>query len=406
MEVKRGYKQTDFGIIPDDWVEIKFGDLYQEPSRNGIYKSPDYRGRGTRIVNMGELFGFDFISDQEMSRVDLTNREINIVGLQKGDLLFGRRSIVPSGAGKCSIVLSLREPLTFESSIIRVRLKKKKICPLFYFYFFASPSGRSIVSTIISGTNIKGIRATELKNLSVPLPSFPEQRAIAEAIADVDAMISSLDALIAKTRAIKQGVMQELVTGKIRLSGFMQKWETQKMRDIAKVTMGQSPDSHFYNANSIGLPLIQGNADIFNRKAIIRNYTSQITRKCIKGDIILSVRAPVGEVAKTDFDACIGRGVCAISYQNDFLYHYLINFEPKWARLSTGSTFDSVTSSQVKDLEIFLPSAIEEQVAISQVLNDIDDEISTIEQKRDKTKALKQGMMQELLTGRIRLQGG
>lgn len=120
----------------------------------------------------------------------------------------------------------------------------------------------------------------------------------------------------------------------------------------------------------------------------------------------MSVRAPVGEVAKTDFNACIGRGVCAISYPNNFLYYYLINFEPKWANLSTGSTFDSVTSSQVKGLDIFIPPNIEEQNSIAEVLESIDIEIGENEHRLEKSNLIKQGMMQELLTGRIRLTGG
>ncbi|WP_157979449.1 hypothetical protein [Rhodoferax ferrireducens] len=157
-----GYKQTEVGVIPEDWDHRPFGNLYAEPSRNGIYKTSEFHGRGTRIVNMGEMFGFEFISDQEMSRVQLTTRELAISGLLNGDLLFGRRSVVPSGAGKCSIVIAPTEIITFESSIIRVRMNSVVTYPLFYYYFFGSAAGRSIVGSIVSGTNVKGIRATEL----------------------------------------------------------------------------------------------------------------------------------------------------------------------------------------------------------------------------------------------------
>jgi type I restriction enzyme S subunit len=217
FQSKPGYKKTAAGLIPEDWAHPAFGRLYAEPSRNGIYKTAAYQGRGTRIVNMGEMFGYEFISDQDMSRVMLTPRELIISGLQNGDLLFGRRSVVPAGAGKCSLVLPPSEPLTFESSIIRVRLNEAEACPLFYYYFFASPKGRSTVGTIVSGTNIKGIRASELRELKVPLPARIEQESIAEALSDMDTDIAALETKLTKARQLKQGMMQNLLTGKIRL---------------------------------------------------------------------------------------------------------------------------------------------------------------------------------------------
>jgi type I restriction enzyme S subunit len=102
----KGYKESEIGLVPEDWDIATFGKLYAEPSRNGIYKTAEYQGRGTRIVNMGEMFGLDFISNQDMNRILLTTKEIAINRLLDGDLLFGRRSVVPAGAGKCSIVIT------------------------------------------------------------------------------------------------------------------------------------------------------------------------------------------------------------------------------------------------------------------------------------------------------------
>jgi type I restriction enzyme S subunit len=176
-----------------------------------------------------------------------------------------------------------------------------------------------------------------------------------------------------------------------------------RLGDIAEIVMGQSPSSLNYNSKGMGLPLIQGNADISNRKTIKRIFTTEITKRGKCGDNLMSVRAPVGEISRALFDVCLGRGVCAIRYPNDFMYHYLISLEPKWARISKGSTFDSVNSADVKALEVHLPSDSDEQIAIATILSDMDAEITALEARRDKTKDLKQGMMQELLTGRIRL---
>lgn len=150
--------------------DVRFETLYKIPSRNGVYKPEKFHGSGWRIVNMGELFKFNFISDQEMNRVQLTHSEMRSSNLEDGDLLFGRRSLVEEGAGKCSIVINPIEPLTFESSIIRVRVDKKRVNPLFLFYNFKTNQGRGRIKAIVSGVNVKGIRGSDLKNISFSLP--------------------------------------------------------------------------------------------------------------------------------------------------------------------------------------------------------------------------------------------
>jgi hypothetical protein len=188
----------------------------------------------------------------------------------------------------------------------------------------------------------------------------------------------------------------------IRLPGFHGECEVKRLGDVAEIVMGQSPSSSNYNKQGDGFPLIQGNADVSNRKTIARVFTTQITKKGRIGDILMSVRAPIGEMSRATFDVCLGRGVCAIRFPNDFLYHCLIFLEPTWAKHSKGSTFDSVNSNDVKAVEIRLPADDDEQSAIAAVLSDMDAELAALEARRDKTRALKQAMMQELLTGRVR----
>ena len=260
------------------------------------------------------------------------------------------------------------------------------------------------LNSLVYGSGQPLITGTQIKGLFVPLPpTKAEQEAIAEALSDADAYIESLEKLIAKKRLIKQGVMQELLTGKRRLPGFSGEWTSTRIGDIAGVVMGQSPSSSAYNRSGIGLPLIQGNADIENRKTIKRVYTSDVTKMGLSGDTIMSVRAPVGAIARTHFDVCLGRGVCAIRFQNDFLYWALLSKEKQWSSLSTGSTFDSVNSSEVNAFRIPFPKVSAEQITISTILNDLEYEISRLSIKQAKARQVKQGMMQELLTGRIRL---
>lgn len=173
------------------WSDVLFESLYSSASRNGVYKAKEFHGRGTRIVNMGELFGYSFISNQEMKRVELDERELDLNSLEDGDLLFGRRSLVESGAGKCSLVVNPLEPMTFESSIIRVRVNKEVVNPHFLYYYFLSPQGRGRIRSIVSGTNVKGIRSSDLKKISVANPLKVVQDGIVAALSAYDDLVDN-----------------------------------------------------------------------------------------------------------------------------------------------------------------------------------------------------------------------
>jgi type I restriction enzyme S subunit len=261
------------------------------------------------------------------------------------------------------------------------------------------------------------VELPSLRSYPLPLPPLSEQQAIAEALSDVDGLIDGLEKLFAKKRDIMTATMHQLLTGKRRLPGFGEgtgykqaelgeipvDWDVVALGALAAIEMGQSPRSEFYNNSGVGLPLIQGNADVNERKTIIRNYTSMITKKALKSSIIVSVRAPVGEVAIAMFDCCLGRGVCGITYQNEYLYHWLIGHEAQWEKYSKGSTFDSINGEELRAIPILVPQAEDEQQAIAKALSDMDKEIAAIQSRLDKTKAIKQGMMQELLMGKARL---
>ena len=174
-----------------NWPAVRFEELYLEPSRNGIYKQKQFHGSGVRIVNMGELFAYDKISDQDMNRLAMTEAEMERSGLEDGDLLFGRRSLVEAGAGKCSLVENLAEPTTFESSIIRVRVNKDRIRPRFVYYWLKSHEGRGRIRAIVTGTNVKGIKASVLKGVQVPCPPTMTQDLVVEKLRAYDDLIEN-----------------------------------------------------------------------------------------------------------------------------------------------------------------------------------------------------------------------
>ena len=173
------------------WDTVKFNELYAVDSKNGIYKSAENHGTGTKIVNMGELFAYGFIGGQDMRRIEVTDKEKESFGVIEGDLLFARRSLVESGAGKSSIIKDLSEPTVFESSIIRVRLDKNKCNPLFYYYWLMSYDGRSEISSLVNGVNVKGIKSSSLKDITVAHPSMEIQNRIADILYHYDELIEN-----------------------------------------------------------------------------------------------------------------------------------------------------------------------------------------------------------------------
>ena len=403
MELKSGYKKTELGMIPEDWLLPNLGSLFT--FKNGLNKAKNYFGYGDPIVNYMDVYNHDGLTPCQIhGRVDVSNAELNSFRVKKGDVFFTRTSETVDEIGISSVLLEDSPNTVFSGFVLRARPKSDSLDNQFKKYCFSSAMVREQIASQSTYTTRALTNGRVLSRMVVPVPpTKAEQVAIAEALSDADAYIESLEKLIAKKRLIKQGAMQELLTGKRRLPGFSGEWTSTRIGDIAGVVMGQSPSSSAYNRSGIGLPLIQGNADIENRKTIKRVYTSDVTKMGLSGDTIMSVRAPVGAIARTHFDVCLGRGVCAIRFQNDFLYWALLSKEKQWSSLSTGSTFDSVNSSEVNAFRIPFPKVSAEQITISTILNDLEYEISRLSIKQAKARQVKQGMMQELLTGRIRL---
>lgn len=179
----------DRDAIKLPWPTEHFASLLSEPVRNGIYKPKEFHGRGCKIVNMGELFAHSRMFDVPMKRVELTPKEQERFLLKSGDLLFARRSLTAEGAGKCSIVLEVNEPTTFESSIIRARPDLTKANPLYLYYFFSSQLGYQALDSIRRQVAVAGITGSDLANLPIPTPPESIQSKIADTLSLFDRQI-------------------------------------------------------------------------------------------------------------------------------------------------------------------------------------------------------------------------
>ena len=184
---------------------------------------------------------------------------------------------------------------------------------------------------------------------------------------------------------------------KIRFKGFTDVWEQRKLEDITQIVMGQSPDSINYTDNSDDTVLIQGNADLNNGIVVPRIWSSQITKKSYPNDIIFTVRAPVGEIARNPYFATIGRGVASFK-GNDFLYQSLIQKKENnyWNNISAGSTFDSINSDQLKNVIIYLPKNNLEQEKIGELFTNLDNLITLHQRKCDNLINVKKSLLEKM----------
>ena len=261
-----------------EWKRVKFFELFSEPTKNGIYKTKEFHGHGAKIINMGEIFAYAFIGKQNMNRVELNGKERNSFLVNNGDLLFARRSLVESGAGKCSIVYGLSEETTFESSIIRVRLNERIANPLYYMYWMRSLKGRTAINGIVSGVNVKGIRSSDLRNIDVDFPPLDIQHRIATILSRYDSLIENYQKQIKLLEESAQRLYKEWFIDlrfpghentKI-VDGVPEGWEKKKVGDlISKVLQTKQVSANNY-LNSGCIPVID------QSRNYIAGYTNDI----------------------------------------------------------------------------------------------------------------------------------
>lgn len=272
------------------------------------------------------------------------------------------------------------------------------------------------IDKILSGSNYPAISTADVRMIKIPCPpNVGEQRAIAEALADVDGLIQSMEALIAKKQVIKKAAMQQLLTGKARLPGFSGARGATTLGEIADIVNGATPSTQISDYWNGSIPwCIPTDITATSGKYLLateRSVTEAGLTSCAAsllpvGALLLCSRATVGEVKIAAFPVCTNQGfkslVCRDNVSNEFLYYLLLTLKTQLIDRATGSTFLEIGKRDVASIELSVPS-YSEQCAIASVLSDMDAEIDTLERRLDKTRALKQGIMQQLLTGRIRL---
>jgi type I restriction enzyme S subunit len=286
-----GFKRSEVGTIPQDWNEISLISLAggsKDRFDDGDWIEAEYlTDGGIRLIQTGNI-GIGRFIDKE-ARKYISNQsfeKLRCKDVFEGDLLVCR---LAEPAGRACIVPRLDEARAITAVDVTIFRPVPEVAEnRFLLHYFGTNQWLSAVNERCGGSTRSRIARGNLGRMLVPLPSDrAEQKAVADALSDADALIESLQQLIAKKRALKQGVMQVLLTGKQRLPGFSCKWVEVSLGDIAEVVMGQSPSSSHYNMKGVGLPLIQGNADVHGRTTIKRVFTDQITKLGRAGDVLM-----------------------------------------------------------------------------------------------------------------------
>ncbi len=408
MDVKPGYKQTEVGVIPEEWevstvgreFEVKLGKMLDAEKNVGVPKP--YLGN--------KAVQWDRIDITDLPTVPMSRADIERFRLRKGDLLaceggeVGRAAIWEAPLTECYYQKALHRlrPLRgFNAQVMAALLRQW--------------SDRGLLTNYVTQTSIAHLPREKFMEVPMPVPPVAEQRAIAEALGDVDGLLGALDRLIAKKRDLKQAAMQQLLTGQTRLPGFHGEWEVKRLGDAAGIDpdnlgSGTPPD---YQFNYISLEDVDAGVLRNSSEQVFHSAPSRARRKLRKNDILVSTVRPNLQshllftngapnwVCSTGFAVVrCEEGVTHSGYVFAHLFGHGVSQQID--ALLTGSNYPAINSGDVRALQFPFPK-YDEQTAIAEVLSDMDAELASLEERRAKTAALKQGMMQELLTGRTRL---
>lgn len=415
MELKPGYKRTEVGAIPEGW-SLQTLERVSTISRlagaeyTSLWKeTPD----GEIIALRGYNIGQGKIIERDLVRIsNKLSLRLKRSRLCKGDVVYPCVGSIGN-----AVVITEDAKYHIQQNIARITPEQCAINSNYLANYLMSSLAEREVERFTSSSSQPSVLVGSLRQYRVPLPPLPEQRAIATALSDVDALIALLDRLIAKKRDMKQAVMQELLTGKRRLPGFSGEWEVKRLVEIADILSGGTPStsvSQFWEGDvpwctPTDITALAGRKYLSDtsRKITFEGLKSSSAEMIPAHSIVMTSRATIGECAINTVPVSTNQGfknfVPFEATDVEFLYYLLTTQKSGFISLCGGSTFLEIGKTQLVPYQVYLPPMKKEQTAIATILSDMDAEIAALEQKRDKTRLLKQGMMQELLTGRIRL---
>ena len=397
MELREGYKKTEIGVIPEDWEVKRLGDC--------LSKNPDYGINAAAVDYTDTLPTYLRITDISddgnyisKNRVSVNHQLSDFYFLEEGDIVFARTG---ASVGKTYLYNEKDGKLVFAGFLIRIKPNIKILNPTFLKFHTQTKYYWNWVISNSMRSGQPGLNSNDYKSFQIPLPPLHEQKAIAEVLSDTDNLIQALEKRIAKKRLIKQGAMQKLLTPK-------EDWEVKKLGEICSPSKKRiNPITSQLNYKCVELEHISQETGRLTGYTYSKDLKSQKSL-FLKNDVLFGKLRPyLKKFLFAEFD-----GVCTTEI---WVLKKTINVESKWlyylvqsnkiievANQSTGTKMPRAEWKVVGDVDVPLPP-LPEQKAIADILSDMDSEIETLEKKLVKYKQLKQGLMQNLLTGKIRL---
>ena len=412
MKVEKGYKQTELGVIPEDWHCKTFGEVMkgfssgQTPSRS-VKKY--FTGKIPWITS-GEL-NYNVVTDTIEKITDEAATKTHLKKIPVGTFLMAITGLEAEGTrGSCAIT---GVEATTNQSCMALYPNNGELTTEYLFQFYVK-YGNWLAFKYCQGTKQQSYTGKIAKTLPIIFPpTVEEQNAITYALNETDALIADLEKLILKKQNIKQATMQVLLTGKKRLKGFQQEWKVKKIKDVADSSSGGTPltsNSKYYEGEIPWVVI----ADMTKAGKYISNTQKNISKEGLKnssaklfkrGTILFAMYASIGKCAIAKNDTTCNQAILGIqtkSINNEFLYYYLSFNEKRFSTMGQTGTQTNLNKEIVEDLDIPFPEP-NEQEAIAIILGDMDEEIEGVQQQLSKYKMMKEGMMQDLLTGKVRL---
>ena len=418
-QVRPGYKLTEVGVIPEDWDVTTIGQVVNDFRGGAPLKPSEFTSTGVRVLPKGGVGygGLLRVAEDEWQFCSQLYADEHINNqVDNNYTIIVLRDLVPSGP---SIGLAVRisdsNSYVLAQGVYGFKVSPQKLEQGYIIQLSNTSPYRKLMNSIMVGSTQVHITNTAYKLAPIPLPPLPEQRAIAAALSDMDALISGLDQLIVKKRDIKQAALQQLLTGQQRLPGFSGEWEMKRLGDIAEIRDGTHQTPRYVES---GIPFYSvenvTSGDFVNTKFISEDEHRLLTKsfRIEQGDILMTRIGSIGDCKLVDWDvdASFYVSLALLKIRNGYLPEFIFHYSrsslfKKEIELNTlqSAIPKKINLGPISHVRMIIPTDPAEQTAIATILSGMDSELATLETRRDKARQLKQGMMQELLTGRIRL---
>ncbi len=378
---------------------IKFQELYLEPTRNGLTRPSKVRGKGIKMINMGEMFAHSRINNPPMELVQVNEKEFQNFSIQSGDLIFARQSLIAEGAGKCSIVINAPEPTVFESHLIRLRLNKSKADSTYYYYFFSSEVGRGMVQGMVMEVAASGIRGSDLAKLKVLHPPLSTQQRIASILSAYDDLIEVNNQRIKLLEETARELYKEWFV-RMRFPGY------KKAKFVKGVPKGIGEVKYFKDFIKLNrgfdLPeekIKEGNYPVIASTSI-KGYHSQFK---VKGPIITTGRS--GSLGTVLFVNQDGWPLNTSLYVKDFksnepLYVYytlkLIDFES----FNSGAGVPTLNQNHLHKLKMWVADEVL-QTKFKKMVEPMFQQVEILSQQNIQLRQIRDRLLPRLISGKL-----